>query len=335
MIGCRRGLLPMLRHEYVAYGWRQKTSLPYPRESRYVWAVRFLLLCGILLGTGCRSFVRPEIEDVVQSRQLSLSGMHAMHRGEWQEAESMFTRAIETSATNQRARCCYAEALWRRGATQEAIVQMQESVRLSGGDPALRVRLGEMHLAERELDAAARQATEAIRQNPRLPSSWALRGDVLAQRNQPEAALASYHRALSYQPHFPRVQLATAEIHRQLHQPQRALVALHALEDAYRPSEVPGNVVAMRGLAYKDLGRYHDASVSLAQAVNLGVVNVDLMYQLGEAQMLAGRPHDARLTILQTLRADPEHAPSHQLLSRLDLGDVQVVAQRDQGMPQR
>lgn len=327
MARCPRGSSSRYLEERVVPWHSQRMHTACTVRLHLMGLAHFLLLGEFLLCSGCQSFARPEVQDVVQSRQLSLSGMDAMHRGEWEEAEQMFTHAIEKSGTNQRARCCYAEALWRRGASQEAIVQMQEAVRLSGGDPALRVRVGEMHLARRELDAAASQATEAIRQNPRLASSWALRGDVLAQRNQPEAALASYHRALSYQPHFPRVQLATAEIYRQLQQPERALVALHALGDAYRPTEVPGKVVEMRGLAYKDLGRYEDASASLALAVDLGASSEDVMYQLGEAQMLAGRGNDARLTLLRVLQKNPQHAASHQLLSRLELGSVHAVAQ--------
>ena len=335
MACCRRGLLPSLFGERIPPCHAHQMHSSSTRWSCLLEAAKLLVLGGVMLCPGCKSFARPEDQDIVQSRQLSLSGMDAMHRGEWEEAEQKFTHAIKKSETNQRARCCYAEALWRRGATKEAILQMQEAVRLSGGDPTLRVRVGEMHLAQHELDAAASQATEAIHQNPRLASSWALRGDVLAQRNQPEAALASYHRALSYQPHFPRVQLATAHIYRQLKQPERAIVALHALEDAYRPTEVPSKVVEMRGLAYKDLGRYHDASASLARAVDLGASNADVMYQLGEAQMLAGRTHDARLTLLQVVRQNPQHAASHELLSRLELGRVQAVAQGEQEYRQR
>src|SRR5262245_34806009 len=86
---------------------------------------------------GCRALCHREVSDesVAAARQLSLQGIDAQERGHWEQAEAYFAEAVAKCPQDERARCGYAEALWRRGALSEAIIHMEEAVRLSGHDP--------------------------------------------------------------------------------------------------------------------------------------------------------------------------------------------------------
>src|SRR5262245_45324139 len=91
--------------------------------------------CGILgilplcllprSGVGCRAFRCPKTSDeaIAAARQLSLQGMDAQQHGRWEQAELAYASACEKCPRDERARFGYAEALWERGAQDEAIIQ--------------------------------------------------------------------------------------------------------------------------------------------------------------------------------------------------------------------
>ena len=230
----------------------------------------------VSLGGGCRMLPRNAMsERVVAARQMTLRGTDALQRGHWEEAESIFASAIRQCPVDERARSGYAESLWQRGACDTAIVEMEQAVKLSGGNHELLVRLGEMRLARGDRDGAAACAEKALGAQRELATAWALQGDVLRAQGKLDDALASYHRALSCQAHQPRVQLAAAEIYRYQNRPQRALSTLESLADNYGPGQVPTEVLYLQGVAQKALRRYDDAVSSFAAASKQGAATAE------------------------------------------------------------
>ena len=185
-----------------------------------------------------------------------------------------------------------------------------------------------MYLANGDIEKATQRATAATKANRHLASARALQGDIFSRQERYEEALACYHRALSYQPHYPRVQLASANIYRRLGRPQRALGTMQWLADRYPPGDAPRDVMHMQGLALHDLGRFEDATACLTQARLRGPANADLLFDLSVAQLAAGRPTDARLTLDEALAMDPSHAAGQQLKAQID-GERQRVAALD------
>lgn len=290
----------------------------------------WLLLCGITLfaASGCRTFCPRSLEqNVVDARQASLQGLDAMQRGQWSDAERIFAGAVKACPVDERARGCYAETLWQRGSCQEALTHMQEAVKLSAGDPQRLVQLGEMHLALRQLSKAGECAESAIAKNGRLSSAWALRGDVRLARGQFDDALADFHRSLAYSNHQPRVQLAVAQIYCRQSRPQRALSTLETLAEQFPPSEVPVEVVAMQGTTLKQLARHSEAAEMLASATSRGGASADLLFQLAEAQFLAGNASAAQISLESALAQDPQHVACLDLKNQLS-GQV-LTAQLD------
>jgi tetratricopeptide (TPR) repeat protein len=280
----------------------------------------------LTMAVGCGTFGRRASDGAVSARQLSLQGLEAIEQGRWQEAESYFSRAVEAHPADERAHRHLAEAQWQRGAADEAIQHMEEAARLSGGDADVLVRLGGMYLAQGDLVRAMNKADDAVRIDRSAAGAWALKGDVLRQQGERQQALAAYHRALSHQEHFPAVQLAAAELYRELNRPQRTLGTLQSLSDQYPPGQQPQQVLYLQGLALKSLGRHHDAVEMLASASRRGPAAPELLYQLAEAQMLAGDPANARMALSQALALAPQHGPSLRLQSQLDAERQSVSA---------
>ena len=280
------------------------------------WVVACLLASTL---PGCRTFCpRSLTQNVVDARQASLVGLDAMQQGRWDEAERIFSTAVKASPVDERARGCYAETLWRRGACEQAVAHMQEAVKLSAGDPQRLVQLGEMHLALGQLDQAAKCAEEATAKNCRLSGAWALRGDVDVARGRLDDALATYHRSVAYNAHQPRVQLAMSSIYQRQQRPQRALSTLETLAEQFPPGEIPANVYAAQGKCLQQLGRHQDAVEMLAQAVNQGNPSPDLLVNLAEAQYQAGDAITANASLDSALALAPNHATGLQLKGTLD-----------------
>jgi tetratricopeptide (TPR) repeat protein len=292
---------------------------------RLLLSLRFVAIAAWILLTittaGCRSLSHSRLDQgVLTARQLSLRGTEAMQQSRWGDAESLISESVRLCPTDERMRAQYAETLWNLNAREEAIQHMQLAVRLSGGNPELLVRLGDMYLEVGDLALAAEQAERAIAANRQLASAWALRGDVLQRQGDEAESLASYHRALSYSPRYPRVQLAIAESYRKQGRPGRALAALRNLADGYPEGEVPAQVWFLEGLAQKELGRYDGAISSFTAAIQKSPHSPELLFQLAETHLLMGDSINARIAVHAALAVDPTHNASHQLVGYLDQG---------------
>ena len=244
--------------------------------------------------------------------------MESTERGDWSQAESLFENAVKICPEDERAREQYAEALWRRGAGDSALVQMQEAARLSEGDPRLQVRLGEMYLATGDLDSAAQRADRAIARQPKLSTGWALSADVARRRGDVHEALHHYHRAISLQPNYPRVQRAVAWLYFTQNRPQRALSTLQGIRDVGVSGRRPLDVIYLEGMVLKSLGRHDDAVDRLTECVGRGGATADAFFELAEAAWLSGELLQARWATTEALRLQPQDQRSLQMLAQIE-----------------
>jgi tetratricopeptide (TPR) repeat protein len=257
------------------------------------------------------------------ARELVGRGIEAQQEGRDQEASQLFAEALRTCPDDERCRRHYAELLWRQGQTQPAVTHLQEAVRLSGGDPLLVVRLGELHLALGDEGGALRHAEVAIERRENLSSAWALRGEVAHRRGEWNDALACYHRALRYEPFNPPVQIAVAAIHREQGRPERSLAVLDAAVDQFSPAPAPAELLVHHGLALKQMGRYEEAIESLTAAAEARG-DAEVHFQLAEARWLSGDAAGASLVVRRVLERNPYHPGARRL--ELALREVQPVA---------
>ena len=145
---------------------------PPRRRVRGADLAAVLCLAVLVSCSGCATLARRSADQsVVSARQLSLRGVQAAQQGQLREAEVFFSRASEMCPLDERIRFHYAETLWDLGSRQHAVTHMEEAVRLSGGNAELVVRLGDMYLAEGDLQRAALQAESAIQSNRRLSAA--------------------------------------------------------------------------------------------------------------------------------------------------------------------
>ena len=252
-----------------------------------------LFLLAACCGCALIGHERPVSKQLAESRQVSQRGITALDRGDWQAGESLLAQSIKLCPVDPEPHYQYAEALWHRGAKAEALAEMQEALRLSGDNPTLAVRTGEMCIDLGKLDEAQHLADEAINLDPHLAAAWALCAQVAQAQGRLDDALASLHRALQFQRDNKLVMLLIAEIYRQQNRPDRALNTLQTLRDGFNPGEEPQRVLYLEGLAFSALGRYDDAVDAYTLALDRERPVAELYYRLAEAQLSAGRPREA------------------------------------------
>lgn len=288
-----------------------------PRALVHLVAVVLVPLAAL----GCRSMSGrgPMSRSVATCQQFAQQGRSAVERNDWEKAETLLAQAVQACGNDVESRRHYAETLWHRGATQEALAQLKEAQRLAPDDGSLIVRAGEMQLASGAIEEGRQAAERGLNLDPRCPAAWALHGRALQAAGDLRGALADYQRSLGYAPNNPEVLLDVAEVYRQLGQPERALVSLQNLLDHYAPGEEPQKAIYLQGLAYAALGRYNEAIASYTQANTRGSPTAEILCRLGEAQHQAGRAADARASLLQALTIDPQHGPSLALMQRIDI----------------
>ncbi|HEY4232694.1 MAG TPA: tetratricopeptide repeat protein [Lacipirellulaceae bacterium] len=258
-----------------------------------------------------------QVDDIAKCRELTQQGVTAKELGQWEQSEKLLERAVEASPTDTVTRRTLADVLWHRGATKEALLQMEAAVRLDGNDASMTVRDGEMLLATGATGKALERAEDSIRLDPKLASAWALRGHIYWRLNQTDRALADLQRALQYSPDNPEALMDVAAIYRQRGQHDRCLATLHHLLDTYPPGQESQMALWMQGLTLADLGRPDPAVESLLAASRLGPPNADLLCGLAQAQFAAGQPAAATASAQQALAANATHEPSRQLLEQI------------------
>jgi len=298
------------------------------RASGLLCHLASLVFVGIsVFAPGCRSFRSHKVSDesIAAARQLSLQGIDAQQRGNWDRAETLFAAAILKCPSDERARYGYAESLWQRGAWPQAVEHMEEAVRLSGNDPERLVRLGEMYRARGDFVRAGQHADAAIASNGQLAAAWALRGHVLLAQGDSGSALTSFHRALSYEQPLPEVQLAIARIYERENRPQRVLATLQSLAATYPQGQVPQEVLVQEGLALRALGRHQDAVTALAAAAQIGNPPPELLCDLARTQIMAGDKPAAVQTLALASSRSPQHPACLALANEMNASRAAVI----------
>jgi tetratricopeptide (TPR) repeat protein len=264
--------------------------------------------------------------ELVKSRDYSQQAAEAIEHSHWDKAETLLLQALKACPKDPEARCYYAETLWHRGATDDALNQLEQARKqradgraLSVNDANLCARIAEMRLAVGQIDAARVRAEQAIDLDPKLAAAWVVHARVMRATQQPQQALADYHRALGFAPEDRQTLLEVAELYREMNQPLRAIMTLQNLSDTYGPDEEPQRVLYLRGLAYEAAQRYDDAADSFATALRRGQPTPELLYRLAEVQLALGRPAAAADAARAAIAMDPRHQPSRDLLGRVEV----------------
>ena len=302
--------------------WRWPDNLILHPATKCVRPVPEIFIAAAIsfMITGCNGWPWSEgavPDSVAMCRELSQQAITSMEAERWKEAEGLLDRAVTACPIDPDARRYYAETLLNRGASSEALAQLEEAVRLTPNDTSLVIRAGEICYQMGDYERARRWAYEAINIDPTSADGWALSASIYRAEENPRKALSDFQRALGYRPEDPKLLVAVSEIYMSLGRPGRALLHLQNLSETYVSGEVPPIVLARKAHALTALGRYQEAAAHYRMACQQAPPSADGYYRLAQAELRAGEVRGAKIATEMALQVDPDHPLSVQLLNQL------------------
>jgi thioredoxin-like negative regulator of GroEL len=94
---------------------------------------------------------------------------------------------------------------------------------------------------------------------------------------------------------------------------------LQSVADKYARGDEPQHVMFLEGLALAALGRHEDAAQRLSQAAERDRPTADILFHLAQTELECGRFSNAQASLQRALAADPNHAASRALWSRMEV----------------
>lgn len=269
---------------------------------------------------GCRS-LRPQghIRSLTQARAASLMGAGMLQQQNFTEAGALFSEALSHSDADDRAHRGIAEVYWHESRNDLAIAHMTRAAELSGQNPDLLVRLGEMHFQQGDMDKALGQADQALKMSRQHAAAWALKGLVLRAQNLNAEAIDCYHRALLHEPDFAEAQIALADIYQSLGRSQRALATIDQLAERTPTETIPASAWLVKGRALAALGEPVDSKDCLREAALCAREDEsELLLDLAQMQYQTGDLAEARLSLGKVLHHNPQDPHALQFQHILD-----------------
>ena len=287
-------------------------------------------LLTLLILNGCHSVgaKKRTDADVLACRQQCQLGLDAIERGELSSAVDHFGDAVQACPTNERARRCLADSLWKSGNQDQALSQMHQAIHLASHDPETRIRLGQMHLFRGDVHEASRHSRVAIAQNPNSPEAWALRGDINRRLGNLEDALSDYHRSLSLRPHYPEIQIALAWLYFHQNRPAAALAVAQNMAEPMVETGLPQDLLLLEGVCYKALGRFDEAVNRLDEALLVGPSSPDLFFQIAQLRWKQGQTEQAEQAVHSALAIDATHSSSLNLLAHIQQQQQRIAVRQ-------
>ncbi len=258
------------------------------RANRGVFWHCLLILCAVP-ASGCH-ILRPRPVDYKSSmaREMTFNGIDALQRGRVVEAQNLFTKAAQAAPNDQRIRAELARTYVQNGQVHQAIAEMKEAVRLSGGEAAYHVDLGQLYLQTGQLELAREQAALALNNNRRLATAWALKGQVETGMGELAQARISLNRALAHDSELRDVRFQLAQVYYRLDQPQRALSVLESLLRQSGLDETPQEYLLLHGMALAQIGQLDKSAEVLASAAERPQPLPETLLELGRVQTERG-----------------------------------------------
>lgn len=219
-----------------------------------------------------------------------------MQRGQYEQAQALFTQAIVADPDDPRIRAELARTLARNGQPAQAIEEMSKAVELSGGEATYHIELGELYMKIGRLDLARENADRALHNNRRLAGAWALRGKIQKAMGQLDEARVSLHRALVHDESLNEIRFLLAQTYIELQQPDRTLAILHTLCQRHGIAEVPDRYLLLNAQALAAIDQLDRAAELLAEVADRPEPLPDVLLELGRIQVLRGDVANARRT---------------------------------------
>jgi Flp pilus assembly protein TadD len=155
--------------------------------------------CDLLRSGAGRKFVLPAAAMLVIAASAVLARIQV---GYWQNATTLWERAISTTDNNYFAHYSLGFTLAAQGNNDEAIGHYREALRIKPGFPDAETGIGSVLVVQGKISEAADHFTSALRAKPDLAEAHNGMGNVLIRESKSTDAAAEYAEALRISPQY-------------------------------------------------------------------------------------------------------------------------------------
>lgn len=242
-------------------------------------------------------------------------------------------------------------ALAEGGRLDAALAELERARRLAPNNVEILESLGGVLAEQGRWEAALHHYQQACERDPGYAAAWRGQGDAQLALGRAGEAVASHQQAMALDPRDLRSQNGLASTFARLGRFDEALAIFDRLLEA-DPRFAEGHLNL--GNTYLAMGRIEDAATAYGRALEIRPDYVDALFNLGvlemnranpsraaerfrrvldvrphhatapaalvEALVAAGRKEDARTTLAELLRRDPQRAGLVELRKRLEGG---------------
>ncbi len=204
-----------------------------------------------------------ELDDSLAEAHTALARDKFTYEWDWAGAEREFRRAIELNPGYATARQWFAEYLWVRGRSEEALAHIQQALELDPFSLIMHLALGRHYYLTRQYNQAIDQFKETVRMNPNFFLVHFDLGFAYVQVGEYKDAISEFRRAIQLYPGSPVCIAGLGYAYAKAGQGHEARQALAQLRQLSEQRYVPALYVAA---IYAGLGETEEAFEWLERA---------------------------------------------------------------------
>jgi tetratricopeptide (TPR) repeat protein len=248
----------------------------------------------------------------------------------WQNSETLFRHALLVTKNNHVAHNVIGMSLFLQGKTNEAMIHLQESVRLQPSDAEAQNNLGGALLKAGKTAEAVAHFQQALQINPDYVKAHNNLGVVFLRQGQTAEAAEQFNASLMLNPEDPDTQCAVGDF---AFAQGRFSDAVTNYQSALqvRPDMVEAH--QHLGMALVALGRPGEAVAPYQEALRLKPDLLDVHIKLGNVLLGQGKLDKAAARFRTALRLKPDYADAHNnlgmVLARKDKWDEATIQYRE------
>lgn len=274
-----------------------------------------------------------ELDPNLGEGYINLGSMQ-LARGELDQAETNFKMALVVDAGNAQALNNMGYVLLRQNRAQEAVSHLMRAVEAAPRSAVAQANLGSAFRAQGTAGLAVQCFENAIELRPDMARAHAELGEVLVELHQPGEARAAFEKAIDLEPDNAEARRGLARLLRDQGDSQGALVHLEA---ALRGQPGDNQLLEELTEGYLAAGRFHDAAQAARALAQRAPDTAAAQLLLGRTRLAVGDRAGARQAFERAGHLAPEDLDTQILLAEAleadgRLADSEQAADRALGL---
>jgi tetratricopeptide (TPR) repeat protein len=232
-------------------------------------------------------------------------GLAAFEAGNYEEAMPLLVQALKTDPHHVQALIAVGRMHLDQGSYAEAYQPLRSALELDIKNAVLNYLLGELSYGQGDFQSATNYFTKAVTYDPDYTDAHIRLGMLHMEQARPQDSIKCFERAIFLDRAAVVARYHLAQVCVQLDDPRRALTQLHLVKEMH--GDYPP-VYVLQGEIQCRLGDYRQAILEFQKAIELGVGDASVYWQLGQAHLGLSGKDKALRAFLQVLEHDPAHA---------------------------